>query len=227
MFFIQTGNHHLFLILRTQSHQEWIVLLGKRKPNFPFIGTRFENTTLYNVSANKLYHCVEEEMKDLHFEYGENWKISGKRPIEFSLTLHPGFLAKRSKLFKKIVFQYHTLSLISGEIGDQTIARGHGFSEQGKLSLLPFKKLQLPFRYLLLLKSMGQGGEVEWKALPILKDRFCWGNTQIVSGHASLEVLTQMAVPLKSWTLHREIVRGAGEQNQVCYGLREHFRKTH
>ncbi|MBI4125728.1 MAG: hypothetical protein HY466_07355 [Deltaproteobacteria bacterium] len=227
MFIVKTGNHHLFLILKTLSGEEWIVLLGKRKIHFPFYGTRFENATFYNVKKQKLHHFAAEEMKDLIFETKAHWRLSGKTPVDFSLEFVPNPLAKRTLALGMVKFQYHTLRLVSGRIGSEVLKTGHGVSEQGRLITSTFKKLQVPFCYSLLLAADGQGGRIDWKADPkqtffglrFLKDRLQWGG---LFEPKATETLVQTRVPLKGWVLHREIVKGA-QAGRTAYGLKESF----
>lgn len=221
MFFIETGNHHLFLILQTKSNQEWIVLLGKRKPNFPFFGVRFENATFYNVAAHQLYHHSTEEMKGLEFRCGDDWELIGKQPTPFSLRLKPTFLKERSHFLRRVVFNYHRLELESGNIGGESIGKGHGFSEQGRLHIL--KKPKILFDYLLLLDRQTNNGFLKWKStLPFLRDQLCWGTTEPAENQLQLETLSTTNIPLKDWTLKREIVKK--EMGGDCYyGLRESF----
>lgn len=221
MFFIETGNHHLFLILKTQSNQEWIALLGKRKPNFPFFGVRFENATFYNVAAHQLYHHSTEEMKDLEFRCGDDWELIGNQPIPFSLRLKPTSLKKRSHFFGRVVFNYHLLEFKSGNIGGESIGKGHGFSEQGQLHIL--KKPKILFDYLLLLDRQTNNGFLKWKStLPFLCDQLNWGTTQLTQNQPQLETLATTNIPLKDWILKREIVKKT-VGNIGYYGLKESF----
>lgn len=222
MFFIQTGNHHLFLILHSQSGEEWVVLLGKRKLHFPFFGVRFENATFYNIHANRLYHCAADEMPDLQFQLGDHWKISGKTPFPFSLCLKPTDLKNRRHFLGRVIFNYHLLDLENGNINGRAIVDGKGFSEYGTLHIL--KKFRTLFDYLLLLERNGKDGLLQWKStLPFLKDRFFWG---VAPPQAPPETLASTNIPLKNWTLHREIVRVAADRNKIWYGLREHFEQA-
>lgn len=222
MFFVTTGNHHLFIIARP-----WIILLGKRKPHFPFYGTRFENATFYNVAEQKLYHHAAEEMKDLVFETQAHWRLFGKTPIDFSLEFAPKFLAQRTLSLGMVRFQYHTLALVSGKIGGQILKTGHGVSEQGRLIISTSKKLQVPFCYSLWLSADGQGGLIDWKVDPrhttfflrYLKDQLYWGASHEPQ---TTETLAKTTTPLKDWVLNREIMKGLQKGN-TCYGLKESF----
>ena len=131
--FYRTGNHHLFLILKTAAGQEWIALLGKRKPNFPFWGDRFENATFYNVTQDRLFHATAHELLSLHFEKGPVWKISGREPFSFSIDLEPNY--KRTKRILAMArFRYHlpSLSFQNGKVDSYGQSRGNLSSEQGE-----------------------------------------------------------------------------------------------
>ena len=221
------GNHHLFLYCKTQSEQEWIVLLGKRKRHFPFFGTRFENATFYNVTEGKLYHHSEEEMTPLHFDCGHRWKISGEKPFDFKFTFVPTFLKKRW-IFFGTSFRYHLVNLFfqEGSIRGEQLDFAYGISEQGKMPVFSLRALEMPFDYTLFLEEAGKGGLIQWKAkIALIKDRFSWGNFPADFSRFHPKQLAQTEIPLKDWTLKREIVRVQTAQNQVWYGLKESFHK--
>ncbi|OGQ47224.1 MAG: hypothetical protein A3H42_05255 [Deltaproteobacteria bacterium RIFCSPLOWO2_02_FULL_46_8] len=248
-----TGNHHLFLILKTAIGEDWIVLLGKRKPNFPFAKTRFENATFYNVTQNKLHHLASEELNSLEIKMDGNWQVTAKEPIPFSIVLHPTFLQTRKFFLKKIIpsvskhvpgamFDHHLLNLFfqQGEIAGASIVSGHGFSEQGCLSILNLKSFEMPFHYNVFLEKEGDSGFLEWhvplqKGLSpmvklaniirkfFLKDRYNWGSHPFNPDSFKQEVLTATHIPLNHWTLRREIVKVTGANKNVYYGLKESF----
>lgn len=222
-----TGNHHLFLFCKTKSKQEWIVLLGKRKLHFPFFGTRFENATFYNLTEEKLYHHAQEEMTGLHFDCHNRWKISGNQPFDFKFVFVPTFL-KRRWIFFGTSFQYHLINLYfqEGSIRGEQLSSGQGISEQGKMPVLSLKGWEIPFDYTLFLEEAGKGGLVQWKAKKtFLRDQFHWGSLPANFDHFHPKVLGKTEIPLKDWTLKREIVMVHPAQNQVWYGLKESFQK--
>lgn len=248
-----TGNHHLFLILKTAGGEDWIVLLGKRKPNFPFAGTRFENATFYNVTQNKLHHLTGEELNSLEIKMDENWRVTAKEPLPFSIILHPTFLKTSRFFFKKIIhsaskhipgamFDHHLLNLFfqQGEIAGEAIVSGHGFSEQGCLSILNLKSFEMPFHYNLFLEKEGDSGFLEWHVPPqkglspmiklanvirkcFLKEESSWGSHPFNPVLFKQEVLTATHIPLNHWTLRREIVKATSANKRVYYGLKESF----
>lgn len=238
-FALETENHHLFLVLKSHSKEEWIVLLGKRREHFPFFGTRFENATFYNVAKKTLHHAAEEEMKDLKFDLKEKWFFTGKKPFEFSFSFSISSLKKRTP-FLGTSFKYFSLQLESGHIQGEAIEQGYGFSEQGKMPVLTLKDWQVPFHYQLYLNDGGKRGSLTWGTqegvvknivglLPswlkkvFLKDHWSWGAPFPKEEEISFEVLATTFVPLKDWTLKREIVRSKNPKFKKIYGLREEF----
>jgi len=222
-----TGNHHLFLVCKTKTKQDWIVLLGKRKRHFPFFGTRFENATFYNLTEGKTYHHSEEEMASLHFDCGHRWKISGDKPFDFKFTFVPAFLKKRW-IFFGTSFWYHLVNLFfqEGSIRGEPLSSGHGVSEQGRMPVFSLGSLQVPFDYDLALEATGKGGLIQWKAKKFfLRDQFHWGAVPADFSHGHPKVLAETTIPLKNWTLKREIVKVQSPQDQVWYGLKESFHK--
>ena len=230
--FYRTGNHHLFLILKTAAGQEWIALLGKRKPNFPFWGDRFENATFYNVTQDRLFHATAHELLSLHFEKDPVWKISGQEPFSFSIDLDPNY--KRTKRILAMArFSYHlpSLSFQNGKIEKDPIVSGHGFSEQGKMIFFTLKNLEVPFQYDLWLESQGGGGCLNWQGHPTqfkslfqkqLKDDWRWGcGKDFIPKNTKVLAVTH--IPLKNWGLRREIVVCHTGGNQKWFGLRETF----
>lgn len=253
-----TGNHHLFLILKTAAGEDWVVLLGKRKLHFPFVGTRFENATFYNVTQNKLHHLSGKELKSLEIKKNGNWRVTAKEPVPFSAVLHPTFLQTRRFFAKKIIpsasrhvpgamFDHHLLNLFfqEGTIAGERIVSGHGFSEQGHLSLLNLRSFEMPFHYNLFLEKEGNSGFLEWhvpaQAVPaqkgwnpmvplanllrrfFLKDVRIWGDHPFTPDTLSQEVLVTTHIPLNHWTLRREIVRAFSSSGKGYFGLKETF----
>lgn len=248
-FCLQTHNHHLFLVLKLQNGEDIIALLGKRGPHFPYYGARFENATFYNLTRPELHHHSEEEMSTLRFEMGKTWRISGTKPLDFELQLTPSFLKKRKIFIKKMfplkssfipgaIFRYHTFSSIGGRIGQNRIQTGHGFSEQGILSILTPKVWQVVFSYQLLIKK--DAGSLQWRAIPqegknffekipqwikkyFLKDSFHWGNE---TPPDNFETVATTTLPLPAWELKREIVKPTDPTFKEWFGLKEGFSKA-
>lgn len=235
---METGNHHLFLIVKTNAQKTWIVLLGKRKKHFPFIGTRFENATFYDVREEKSYHQTEECLDSLQFDLNHSWKVSGEKPFPFRFKLEAFPLEQRRGFLKKwipfssrwipgVIFDYHLLSSQKnvGSIRGERIESMDGFSEKGTYTLLPGKMWEIPFDYLLLLEPHSQSGLLRWRVprIPFLGDQWGWGKNRSIPDFENLIVLATYDIPLKNWTLHREIIRGQGVQQEIWYGLREHF----
>lgn len=224
--FYTTGNHHLFLILKTASGAEWLALLGKRKPNFPFWGDRFENATFFNLSTKQLFHVAKEELSSLSMNKGPLWRISGTEPFSFFIDLHPNY--KRTKrILGLATFRYHlpTLSFQSGAIEKDPLIFGHGFSEQGKMRQFHFGNHDFPFQYDLWLANKGDGGHLKWRLEPIkfIKDDWRWGVGQNFQPE-NAKVLAVTHIPLKNWRLRREIVT-CDTGGQKWFGLKESFVK--
>ncbi|MDP2600217.1 MAG: hypothetical protein Q8P84_05725 [Deltaproteobacteria bacterium] len=232
--FYTTGNHHLFLILKTAKGHEWIALLGKRKPNFPFWGDRFENATFYNVTQDRLFHAAARELPDLHFEKGPIWKIFGETPLPFSIDLHPNY-TRTKRILAMARFRYHlpSLSFQNGAIENDPVVFGHGFSEQGRMTHLGLKNFEVPFQYDLWLESQGLGGFLNWRGNPTrfkpflqkyLKDAWRWGEGGRFNPE-NAKVLAVMHIPLKNWRLRREIVVCHTGGGRKWFGLKESFVK--
>lgn len=228
MFWIQTGNHHLFLIAKTGGQKTWVILLGKRKKHFPFVGTQFENATFYDVGEEKSYDQTETCLESLKFHLNNPWIISGEKPFPFRLELYASPLARRKGFLKKLIsFDYHLLSASKnmGAIQGEPITSLYGFSEQGAYRLLPGKIGETPFEYLLLLDPEAESGFLSWRVpkIPFLGDQWGWGKKPPKSEQKNLMVLNTYHVPLKNWTLYREIVMGVEDQKTSYYGLKEYF----
>lgn len=246
-FAVATGNHHLFLLARTASGEDWIILLGKRQKHFPFFGCRFDNATLYNRTGGVLFHTAKSILPKMEWALGAEWRVGASEPLPFCLHLQPQKLCGRRIFLKKIPldflplpgarFRYHRLAL--GEkasfIGDSPVTSLHGVSEVGHLEILTPADWRVPFDYRLTLGEGGTGGKIEWSVPPFpavnflqkgvnrfkksfLKDAFAWGE-----GMGEMPEETTLAVteiPLGNFILRRAIiVSGNG------VGLSETFRR--
>lgn len=228
MFWIQTGNHHLFLIAKTSGQKTWVILLGKRKKHFPFVGTQFENATFYDLREKKSYDQTEACLESLKFHLNNPWMIEGKKPFPFRFELYASPLARGKGLLKKLIsFDYHLLSASKnpGTIQGERVTSLYGFSEQGAYRLLPGKMGEAPFEYLLLLDPEAESGFLSWRVpkIPFLGDQWGWGKKPPTGNQKNIMILNTYHVPLKNWTLHREIVIADDENAPNSYGLKEYF----
>jgi len=225
-----TGNHHLFLIATTVSQKLWIILLGQRQKNFPFFGTHFDNTTLFNVTEGRLYH-------ELISSFQGDWRFENRALLPFSLQLKATPLRRR-KIFPVVSFDYHCLTG-AGQLEGEPIRQIFGFSEQGHLSALAPKDWHALFNYHLEMRTDGSAGWMQWNVptvpgnnfceqLPhwtkkwFLKDSWYWGPLS-PTHHRTGQILATTKIPLGDYELQRDILKATYASGSVWFGLRETF----